>query len=84
MSKITYDAFPDEKKQELFASYRTDDLKTFQSKVVETIRNNTVSAKIKKESFIRSILECRTKDKILLKITNIFMAGEGFATAKAA
>jgi recombinational DNA repair protein RecT len=81
MSKLTYDAFPDEKKQELFESYRKDDLNTFQAKVADAIRNNTVSDKAKKESFIRSIMECRTKDRILQKITNIFLAGEGYGIA---
>jgi len=61
----------------LFSLHRTEDLETFRDYCISLVQNHTVSSNLKKSELINGLKACTTKDKLVTKTTNIFMAGKG-------
>lgn len=76
---LSTDKFGDQTAKELFANYKVMDLPSYIEYCVGLIKNNMISNKQKKDTFIRAIRECRTKDRVVMKMTSMFLAGEGLA-----
>lgn len=62
--------------QELFKMYETVDLEQFRQKCVEIIQGSSGSND-KKQIFLKVIGEGKSKDFLVKKVTNYFLAGEG-------
>lgn len=80
-NKVTADKFGDTKFQEMYTLAATADRFTFMKWCVEAINEYSCSSRVKKDSFIRSIQADRTVDKMMMRLTNIMLAGEGLAVA---
>ncbi len=76
---VTVDKFGDDTATKMFNAYSSMEIKQFLLFCEQLITENMVSNKQKKDTFIRAIRECRTKDRAVTKMTNFFLAGEGLS-----
>lgn len=80
---LTKDKFGDTMFAELYTNYGKMTLPEFREYCISLILNNTVSAKAKKDTFVRSLEGDRNKDRMVKRITDIMLAGEGMSTGSA-
>lgn len=78
-NKVTVDKFGDSKFKEMYELSVKTDRNTFIKWCEDAINNYCVSSRAKKDAFIRSIRNDRTVDKMVQRMTNIMLAGEGLA-----
>ena len=76
---IKVDKFGDSMFAELYKNYAVMPLDQFRDYCITLIQNHTVSAKAKKDAFVRSLQADRNKDKMVKRVSDIMMAGEGLA-----
>lgn len=74
MAKTTVDKFGDDMFKELYARYATDTLEAFKQWVCNAIQNNMTSSNLKKSEFVRAIQACTSKDRVVRKASDMFMA----------
>ena len=75
-SAVKYNKFSDDMYTEMYNQHATASLEDFKKWGINVIQNNTVSSNLKKSEFIAMIRACATKDRLVVKLNSVFMAGE--------
>jgi hypothetical protein len=76
---IKVDKFGDSMFAELYGNHSKMSLEPFREYCISLVQNHTVSAKAKKDAFIRSLQTDRNKDRMVKRVSDIMLAGEGLA-----
>lgn len=79
MPKVKTDKFGDNMFTELYAKYAVLPIEEFRQYCVSLIETHTVSKRKDKDVFIRSLQADRSKDKMVKRVSDIMLAGEGMA-----
>lgn len=82
MTKLKVDRFGDANFREMYSLHASATFEDFQKWCIEKIQNNTVCSKLKKQEFADAIRACTNKDRIVLKMSNFMLAGEGHKVYK--
>lgn len=80
MTKV--DKFSDQRIAEMYELYSKSTKDEFQNWAIGAVDTHLVSNKEKKESFKRQVRAFRTKDQIVMFMTNVAFAGSGFGVVK--
>lgn len=79
-NSVKVEKFGDDKFAEMYELYRTSSLPDFKAWCVNAIDKNSVAVGLKKQEFTRSINQQASKDRIVQKMTDFFLAGQGMKT----
>ena len=75
--KVQHNKFADEMFQQLYDAYANEGLEEFQKSCIELIDSHSVSSNLKKAEFQNVIRMTPNKDRIVTKMTNFYLSGEG-------
>lgn len=79
---IKHDKFGDDGFTRIYSAYAQMDVVDFRKFCINEVKTNSCSSQVKKDGFCRELEKLTNKDRIVSKVTNFFMAGEGYKVIK--